>query len=614
MDILDAFINPISGLGTSKDKAAFGRFQFFRQMNKAEIEALYRSSWLGGTIIDAPCDDMTREWRSWHAGSRQEKAIMQAEAFFNFRTKINLAMKMARLYGGSAILIGDGASDPSKELDILNFPKGGLQYLHVLSRWELWSSSIQRDPLSKFYGEPEYYMLNAVEKGGVQIHPSRIIRFIGIPILELSYSYDGWGFSIYERIHDEIRNVTAAAGNMATMTYEGKLDVIKIPNLTANVQSLDYRNKLLARFAAANLNKSVHNALILDKEEEWDQKEINLSNMPEGIRTLLEIVAGAANMPVTRLLGTSPKGLNATGQSELRNYYDMLAGKQEIDLRPGTSRLDNVLVRHALGVFPDGCTYTWNPLWQMTEAEKSTIATQKAQATQIYSVMGIMPPNALREGTQAQLIQDGTYPGLEDLLTKYKDEPPAPLVMKVDETGQEIDTPSSTPRTAKADAAPPGFKVTDAEPRTLYVSRPVRNGGEILRWAKAQGIPNLVAPKDLHVTIAFSRDPVDWFKTYDASGRLTVDPGGPRVIEPLGDDGALVLMFASESLTWRWEHFRNIGASWDYEEYQPHITLTWNAEGFDYSKVKPYQGRIVFGPERFAEIDENWKAKVGKSS
>lgn len=451
MDFFDAFVNNVSGLGTSKDKAAFGRFEFLRTRSKNEIEALYRTSWLGGTIIDAPCDDMTREWRSWHAGSRQEKAIMRAEADFNVRAKINLAMKMARLYGGSAILIGDGASDPSKELDIERFPKNGLKYLHVLSRWELWASSVQRDPLSMYYGEPQYDMLNAVEKGGVQVHPSRIVRFIGIPVMELSWSYDGWGFSIYERIHEEIRNVTAAAGNMSTMTYEGKLDVIKIPNLTANVQSVDYRNKLLARFSAAALNKSVHNALILDKEEEWDQKEINLSNMPEGIRTLLEIVAGAANMPVTRLLGTSPKGLNATGQSELRNYYDMLAGKQEIELRPGITRLDNILVRHALGTFPDQCHYDWNPLWQMTEAEKATIATQKAQATQIYSVMGIMPPNALREGAQAQLIQDGTYPGLEDLLVKYKNEPPAPLVLKVDEQGQSIDQPSANVRPAKTE-------------------------------------------------------------------------------------------------------------------------------------------------------------------
>lgn len=452
MFLNDRFVNPLSGLGTARDKSSHGHFQFHRQLMKTEIEAIYRSSWLGGTIIDAPCDDMTRQWRRWHAGTRQERDILETERRFQVRTKINLALKMARLYGGSAILIGDGSPDPSKPLEVEKFRKGGLKYLHVLSRWELWSAEIQRDPLDPYYGEPQYYMLNAVEKGGVQIHPSRIIRFIGIPILELSWAYDGWGFSIFERVHEEIRNVTAAAGNMATMTYEGKLDVIKIPNLTNNVQDLNYRNKLTTRFSAANLNKSVHNALILDSEEEWDQKEINLSNMPEGIRTLLEICAGAANMPVTRLLGTSPKGLNATGQSELRNYYDHINGDQEVDLRPRIERLDEVLVRHALGTFPAGIDYEWLPLWQMTEAEAAVLALQKAQASQIYATGAFMPPSAMREAVQSQLVQDKTYPGLQASLDKYKSEKPEQLVPKPDQTGNEINTPGATGRVAKTDS------------------------------------------------------------------------------------------------------------------------------------------------------------------
>jgi phage-related protein (TIGR01555 family) len=452
MFLADRFVNALSGLGTERDKSSYGQFQFHRQLLKTEIEAIYRSSWLGGTIIDAKCDDMTRQWRRWHAGTRQESAILAAERKFHVQTKINLALKMARLYGGSALLIGDGAPDPSKPLDVEKVRRGGLKYLHVLSRWEMWSASIQRDPLDEFYGEPEYYMLNATEKGGVQIHPSRVIRFIGIPILELSWSYDGWGFSIYERVHEEIRNVTAAAGNMATMTYEGKLDVIKIPNLTNNVQSMDYRNKLTTRFSAANLNKSVHNALILDSEEEWDQKEINLSNMPEGIRTLLEICAGAANMPVTRLLGTSPKGLNATGHTELRNYYDHLSGEQEVDLRPRLERLDQVLVRHALGSYPADIHYEWLPLWQMTEAEAAVIALQKAQSSQIYATGGFMPPSALRKAVQTQLVQDKTYPGLQEALDEFKDETPEPLVLKTNELANEIDTPGATARLAKTDS------------------------------------------------------------------------------------------------------------------------------------------------------------------
>lgn len=150
-----------------------------------------------------------------------------------------------------------------------------------------------------------------------------------------------------------------------------------------------------------------------------------------------------------------------------------------------------------------------------------------------------------------------------------------------------------------------------AEPRTLYVSRSVTNAAEVLRWARKQKIPNLMKAQDLHVTIAFSREPVDWFKAYTDVDKITIPSGGPRLVEPLGDDGALVLLFSSDQLAWRWEHFRCIGASWDHgDEYQPHVTLSWQANGFDWHSVEPYTGKIVLGPERFAPIDDNWKARV----
>ena len=52
------------------------------------------------------------------------------------------------------------------------------------------------------------------------------------------------------------------------------------------------------------------------------------------VRTFLQVAAGAADIPVTRLLGQSPAGLSATGDSDTRNYYDMIAARQELDLRP----------------------------------------------------------------------------------------------------------------------------------------------------------------------------------------------------------------------------------------------------------------------------------------
>jgi HK97 family phage portal protein len=163
-------------------------------------------------------------------------------------------------------------------------------------------------------------------------------------------------------------------------------------------------------------------------------------------------------------------------------------------------------------------------------------------------------------------------------------------------------------------------KVVDGEksitPRTLYVSRKLLNAGDFLDWAKAQGFASTLAPDDLHVTIAYSRAPIDWmlvgeeWSGDDGKGELIVAPGGPRAVEPIGKEGAVALKFASWALTRRNHEIREAGASWDWPEYQPHVTITYDASGVDLTKVEPFRGELKFGPEIFAEIDENWKPRA----
>jgi len=162
---------------------------------------------------------------------------------------------------------------------------------------------------------------------------------------------------------------------------------------------------------------------------------------------------------------------------------------------------------------------------------------------------------------------------------------------------------------AQAAAKPATTPTADAAPRTLYVRRDVLNAAEIVKWAKAQGFTDIVP--DLHVTITYSRTPVDWMKMGDnwsdnGKGGLTIPAGGPRLMEAFGDNGeAKVLSFASSALSWRHEDMKRSGASSDREEYQPHVTISYAADGPDLSEVEPYRGKIELGPEIFEELRED---------
>jgi hypothetical protein len=149
-----------------------------------------------------------------------------------------------------------------------------------------------------------------------------------------------------------------------------------------------------------------------------------------------------------------------------------------------------------------------------------------------------------------------------------------------------------------------------AAPKTLYVNRPLLNGKALTDWAKAQGFPTTLF--DLHVTIAFSRAPVDWKKFTPSQDNLEIK-GGERSVVALGETGdAAVLRFESADLTKRWNEFIDGGASWDWPSYQPHVTISFKAEGVDLAKVEPYEGTLVFGPEEFAEVKEDWKDTVAE--
>jgi hypothetical protein len=146
----------------------------------------------------------------------------------------------------------------------------------------------------------------------------------------------------------------------------------------------------------------------------------------------------------------------------------------------------------------------------------------------------------------------------------------------------------------------------DAAPKTLYVNRPLKNAAPFIEWAKAAGFAKTLTASDMHVTVAFSKAPVQWPEKLDND--VTASSGG-RAIKQFGE-GAVVLTFEGPDLVQRWDDLKGMGATWDHPTYQPHITITYEPGDVDISKVEPYVGPLEFGPEKFAEVDTGWKDKV----
>ncbi|WP_019997268.1 anti-CBASS protein Acb1 family protein [Aureimonas ureilytica] len=598
--VFDTLANLITGMGTAKAKSSASVYAFMPTTH-AELEAAYRGSWLARKVVDVPAMDMCREWRSWQADDAQIEAIEAEEARLGLQGKVLEAKIKARLYGGAVIVIGDGTIDQASELQPERIRKGGVLYLVVLTASRVSAGEIETDVASKWFGTPAYYEITTNTATRVRIHPSRVARFVGAPVPdEATSGRQGWGDSILEAVSKALKDAESAAANIAEMTHEAKIDIIRIPGLMQMASDADYEARFQRRTSLAMLAKSLNNTLILDKEEEYEQKQVSFGALPDVLDRFLQIAAGAADIPMTRLLGQSPAGMNSTGESDLINYYDRIGAGQKLELGPSLAHIDECLIWSALGNRPPEIHYRWNPLWQMSEKDRAEVGLKKAQSFQIDASSGLLPDSALSKARVNQLVEDGQYPGLEAAMDEAQDEGDA-----ID-FGAKAEEPEPAPI---SNVIPARMAANDATPRPLYVHRKVKNGAEIIAWAKRQGFTSTLEATDLHVTIAFSRAPVDWMAVGESwESEIKIAAGGPRVMEQFGD--ATVLLISSSSLKWRHEEMKEAGASWDHDSYQPHITISYGGAPADLSAVTPYQGEIVLGPEVFEPLDDDWKAKV----
>lgn len=602
----DGLANFASGRGTSVDRLA-NNFWFMSQMVPTAIEAAYRTNWMIAKIVDLPPMDMCKEWRDFQADKEDIAKLEAEEKRLQVREKVRTALSYGRL-GGGVLLIGLG-DDPTRPLPA-NIRPEQIQYLHPMTRWQVTIGDEDMDILSPTFGEPKWYELAGASQK-VRIHPTRMIPFRGEHVPNIgtaSWQDRFWGDSTIQRVNQAVQQATTATDGFASLIDEAKIDVWKLKGFMSELALDD--TTVTRRVEYTNQAKSTHRAVILDSEDTFEQRQLTWTGMPEVIKTYLSIVAGAADIPATRLLGKSADGMNATGEGDEKNYMEMIAARQDSILRPALDRLDKVLFPSA-GVSPDKITWAFAPLKKLSEKEQADIAKTKAETVQIYVSNNIMPSSAIEKAAQNMLIEDQWLPGLEDALKEAEaageelpggDDLDIVPVPNREEVIQNVSAGSGG-QSGSGLPARRAVAANDATPRTLYVSRKVQNVAEIKAWAKSQGLPEL--QDDLHVTLIYSRTPLDWMKVesdewgQEKNGNIEIAPGGVRIVEPLGDRTA-VLLFTSSRLSWRHEQIVRAGAEHGFPDYQPHISLT--GEPVDLSKVEPYRGKIVLGPEIFEEV------------
>lgn len=278
------------------------------------------------------------------------------------------------------MLVKHQGYDLSQPLQLDWIMPGDFAGLLIFDRWNGVnpSSELIEDISDPDYGYPKYYTVTDPAGGGsVKIHHSRVIRFTGntLPFWE-EIAEMQWGASVVESIFDELRKRDNVSWNIAQLTFMANIRVLKMQDLGQLLAATDNESQaeLLRTLEAQNMLLNNMGMQVMDAADGLETHQYTFGGLADCYQQFIMDISGAAEIPVTRLFGRSPSGLNATGESDLQNYYDMIAEKQESYLRPILNKVLPPFIISTLGSLPDDFDFEFDPVAEPSDKERADLA------------------------------------------------------------------------------------------------------------------------------------------------------------------------------------------------------------------------------------------------
>jgi phage-related protein (TIGR01555 family) len=366
-------------------------------LSDATLSAAYRDMWLVRRVVEARASDALRG--GW--------GVDESEKLENF-TRLNTAthtegaferaLHMADLKGGAGLFIGyKGAAGQ----DLLQPAPVGTEvaFLEVFDKFQLNGQERVKDLDSPEYDRPQIWQVMGSRRAGLRFHASRMIRFPGASRgsdLGSSEQDRDWGDSMLQSVWDDIVRYGVfwqGVGHLMQLASVGVLSLSGLIEMLASKNRADAE----ARIDLLNETLSLSRLLLLDAKhnESYHREAVAFTDMPALLDQVQLATAGAFKMPVTKLFGRSPAGMNATGESDTRMWYDEVQSYRTRVIEPRLEALIAITERRVIDI-------DFDPLWQPTAKEFAEVRNLEIQGTERLWTMGVVSDAEIR----AALIDD----------------------------------------------------------------------------------------------------------------------------------------------------------------------------------------------------------------
>lgn len=351
-----------------------------------QMAALLSQQWLISKCCIMPARDAVRNGYELTVNDGTEidtevlDAIRRADVKFRLNSNLIEFINKGRVFGIRIAMFKIDSEDPDYYKKPFN-PDGVMpgSYKGISQIDPYWitpelDGEAASDPSSMFFYEPTWWRVN-----GHRIHRTHLIiyRTEELPdILKPTYIYGG--VPIPQKIYERVYAAERTANEAPQLALTKRTDVLKVDLTQALANEVNFD----ASIQKWVYNRDNYGVKTIGLDEEMQQFDTSLADLDAVIMSQYQIVAAAANVPAVKLLGTSPKGFNATGDYEEKSYHEELKSIQSHDLTPLIERHHLLLIRSEIAprfnMSPFSTSVSWNPLNEVGAKEQAEINKLKA--------------------------------------------------------------------------------------------------------------------------------------------------------------------------------------------------------------------------------------------
>ncbi len=392
---IDGWTNVLTKWGdTTRDKRLSATPSSPTQWTRDQLEVLYRGDDIAGRIVGKlPEAAFRRGFEIESDDPAADEAITKRFDELKASNALVTALKWQRLYGGGAVVLA------SADLESATQPIGNsikIVKLNAVAAPDIQVNEVDTNPASPTYGEPLNYLLPTTA-GQLIIDASRVTAFQGIDCGTLqAYKFFGWKDSVFIRIAPRLRAYNRVIDAVEQIVEEFNLSVYKIKGLAEMLGSPDAA-LIAKRLETLDACKAILRAILIDADmEEFTKVSAPITGLTDLIGKVERALVAASGMPHTIVLGDSPSGLGATGESEQSTWYDQVAEYQLQTVEPGLRRVIDWI---CLEQGRDGYEYRieWKPQAEETEAQKIEKRKAQSEIDSNYINASVLDPDEVAE-------------------------------------------------------------------------------------------------------------------------------------------------------------------------------------------------------------------------